>query len=63
MAISEDDGKTWRRVVEVERGAAGLHFSYPTLYHSGCNLMVRDIDRAPSVHTAYSVTVALTLLR
>jgi hypothetical protein len=52
-----------RRVVEVERGAAGLHFSYPTLYHSGCNLMVRDIDRAPSVHTAYSVTVALTLLR
>jgi len=63
VAISEDDGKTWRRVVEVERGAAGLHFSYPTLYHSGCNLMVRDIDRAPSVHTAYSVTVALTLLR
>lgn len=37
--------------MEVERGAAGLHFSYPTLYLSGCNLMVCDIDRAPSVRS------------
>eukprot|EP00854_Cymbomonas_tetramitiformis_P006822 gene6822-8151_t len=40
VAVSDDSGASWKRVMDIDSSGVGLHFSYPTIAVQGCRLLV-----------------------